>query len=166
MSSDIDFCESCISHMMWPQRPRMGLRSLLLSLYYSASPADHFEPKYSLLRPFLDLRSDIMWLMHDSQKSMSDDICMRIVIVYSRTLCHVPPPKEKSHFFTSTNFRHHFFRLYFLGLGRAQPETRKTRKPDVSGWNSGQPDSPSARGPAIFMARKPEGWKNPGPTQP
>ena len=43
------------------------------------------------------------------------------------------PPKEKLHFFTSTNFRHHFFRLYFLGLGRAQPETRKTRKPDVSG---------------------------------
>ena len=37
--------------------------------------------------------------------------------------------------FTSleADFRHHFFRLYFLGLGRAQPKTRKTRKPDVSG---------------------------------
>ena len=43
------------------------------------------------------------------------------------------PTKEKSHFFTSTNFRHHFFRLYFLGLGRAQPETRKARKPAVFG---------------------------------
>ena len=68
-----------------------------------------------------------------------------------------PAHLEKNHIFlTSPNFSARFFRAILLGLAR----------PEFSGWNSGQPDSLLARGPAIFIGPKPEGWKIAGPTQP
>ena len=68
-------------------------------------------------------------------------------------VCHL----EKNYIFlTSPNFSARFFRAILLGLAR----------PDFSGWNSGQPDSPLARGPAIFIGPKARGLENvrPDPT--
>ena len=72
----------------------------------------------------------------------------------------IPDPPaylDKNHIFlTSPNFSAQFFRAILLGLAR----------PDLSGWNSGQPDSPLARGPAMFIGPKARGLENfwPDPT--
>ena len=50
------------------------------------------------------------------------------------------------------------FSLIFQSFFYAWPEFQ----PEKSGW----PDSPLARGPGILSARKPEGWKISGQTQP
>ena len=50
----------------------------------------------------------------------------------------------------SPNFSAQFFRAILLGLAR----------PDFSGWNSGQPDSPLACGPGIFISPKTPGLEN------